>query len=384
MEYSIPYLSILIYFGASAVFFEHTENRAKQQHIVLLSILVLYVFFAFRGYVYSDWTSYAELLRDVEWDDVFRITDPHQKAVVREPGFTLLCVLCKSITNEFAFLVIVITTIDTVLFFHFLKQWDIKNLPFVFMLFITFDGISIMFNLYRNQIAIFIFLNSLTYLIQRKPLPYFGLCLLALSFHLSSIVYFPLYFFLDKKINKWLFLGLSLGFIAFYFAKISVVMSFVKLFGADGALGEKAAFYTEALTSSRAFSLTGTIEKVGLTALIFLYYKELTELKNRHIIINCVLIYFFFYYVFAEFQDLSSRLAILFEFSYWIIWIDLVSVLLLRNNKKLLAGTLFLYCFYINLMAYNQPIQQYDNLLFGGMSQQERLRIMNRTFKPGN
>lgn len=384
MEYSIPYLSILIYFGASAFLFEHTENRAKQQHIVLLSILVLYVFFAFRGYVYSDWTSYAELLRDVEWDDVFRITDPHQKAVVREPGFTILCVLCKSITSEFAFLVIVITTIDTALFCHFLKQWDIRNLPFVFMLFITFDGISIMFNLYRNQIAIFIFLNSLTYLIQRKPLPYFGLCLLALSFHLSSIVYFPLYFFLDKKINKWLFLGLSLGFIAFYFAKISVVMSFVKLFGADGALGEKAAFYTEALTSSRAFSLTGTIEKVGLTALIFLYYKELTELKNRHIIINCVLIYFFFYYVFAEFQDLSSRLATLFEFSYWIIWIDLVSVLLLRNNKKLLAGTLFLYCFYINLMAYNQPIQQYDNLLFGGMSQQERLRIMNRTFKPGN
>ena len=384
MEYSIPYLSILIYFGASAFFFGHTENRAKQQHIVLLSILVLYVFFAFRGYVYSDWTSYAELLRDVEWDDVFRITDPHQKAVVREPGFTILCVLCKSITSEFAFLVIVITTIDTALFCHFLKQWDIRNLPFVFILFITFDGISIMFNLYRNQIAIFIFLNSLTYLIQRKPLPYFALCLLALSFHLSSIVYFPLYFFLDKKINKWLFLGQSLGFIAFYFAKISVVMSFVKLFGADGALGEKAAFYTEALTSSRAFSLTGTIEKVGLTALIFLYYKELTELKNRHIIINCVLIYFFFYYVFAEFQDLSSRLAILFEFSYWIIWIDLVSVLLLRNNKKLLAGTLFLYCFYINLMAYNQPIQQYDNLLFGGMSQQERLRIMNRTFKPGN
>ena len=132
MEYSIPYLSILIYFGASAFFFEHTENRAKQQHIVLLSILVLYVFFAFRGYVYSDWTSYAELLRDVEWDDVFRITDPHQKAVVREPGFTILCVLCKSITSEFAFLVIVITTIDTALFCHFLKQWDIRNLPFVF------------------------------------------------------------------------------------------------------------------------------------------------------------------------------------------------------------------------------------------------------------
>lgn len=384
MEYSIPYLSLLTLFGGCAFFFEHTKEKVRQQHIALISIVVFYIFFAFRGYVYTDWTSYAEMLRDVQWSDIFRITDPHQKAVVREPGFTFLCVLCKSITNEFAFLVVVITTIDTVLFYHFLKQWNIKNLPFVFMLFISFDGISIMFNLFRNQIAIFIFINSLIYLTKRKPLPYFSLCLLALSFHLSSIVYFPLYFLLNKRINKWLFLGLALGFLVFYFGKISVVLSIINIFGANGTFGEKAAFYTEALTNSRAFSLTGTIEKVGLTTLIFLYYDDLMKLKNRHIIINCLLLYFFFYYVFAEFQDLSSRLAILFAFSYWIIWIDLVGVLHLSNNKKLLAGTIFLYCFYINLMAYNQPIQQYDNLLFGGKTQQERIRILNRTYKPDN
>lgn len=384
MEYSIPYLSLLTFFGGSAFFFEHTKEEAKQQHIASMSIVVFYIFFAFRGYVYTDWTSYAEMLRDVQWSDIFRITNPHLKAVVREPGFTLLCVLCKSITNEFSFLVIVITTIDTILFCHFLKQWNIKNIPFVFMLFISFDGISIMFNLFRNQIAIFIFLNSLIYIVKRQPLPYFGLCLLALSFHLSSIVYFPLYFLLNKRINKWLFLGLALGFLLFYFGKISVVLSIIKIFGANGTFGEKAAFYTEALTNSRAFSFTGTIEKVGLTTLIFLYYDKLMKLKNRHIIIKCLLLYFFFYYVFAEFQDLSSRLAILFAFSYWIIWIDLVGVLHLSNNKKLLAGTIFLYCFYINLMAYNQPIQQYDNLLFGGKTQQERIRILNRTYKPDN
>lgn len=381
MEYSLPYIFVLCLFGICAYTFEHSNNKEERLCITSFSILVFFIFFAFRGYVYTDWTSYAYMLDNISWNDLFDFSINNKKTGFYEIGFTLLCLLCKSISSEYAFLIIVITTIDTVLFIRFLKQWNINNISFVFFLFITFEGINIMFNLIRNQISIFIFLNALIYIEKRKPIPYFLLCTLATSFHLSSIVFFPLYFFLHKKTNKWTFLCLSIAFFALYLCKISIVKNLIGLAG-EGIIGSKASLYTDVLTNAREFSKSGTIEKLFMTLLIFFYYDELTkENKGRYIFINCLLIYFFFYHVFAEFYDLSARLAILFVFPYWIIWIDFTKMLYLENNKKVITSILFLYCFYITLNGYNEPIQEYDNLLFGGKTQQERLIILNRTFK---
>ena len=47
----------------------------------------------------------------------------------------------------------------------------------------------------------------------------------------------------------------------------------------------------------------------------------------------------------------------------------------------ILAILLFLYCSYVTFRGYPSPIQEYDNLLFGGKDQQERLKILNKTYK---
>lgn len=383
MLYSIPYLFVLFLFATCAFLYEYTEDKRKQSIITLLAIVVFYVFFAFRGYVYTDWMSYAQMLDNIEWNDLFYIVDEKDKAVFHEPGFTLLCLLCKSVVNEYVFLVFIITTIDTVLFIRFLRRWNIKNIPLSLMLFFTFEGISIMFNLLRNQIAIFIFLNAIEYLRDRKPLQYFILCITALCFHLSSIIYFPLYFFLYRKFNKWLYLCAFCSFFLFYISNISIAITFITILGLDGVLGNKVEFYMEFLTSSRKFSPTGTLEKCSLAILVFLYYEKLCE-RGRNTIINCSLIYFFFYYIFAEFKDLSSRLSILFVFSYWILWAEILNSLKIANNRKLFAGLVFLYCAYSVSKAFPMPIQEYDNLLFGAKSQQERLKTLNKTYEEEN
>ncbi len=380
MAYSIPYIILLTLFALCAFAYEYTDDKRRQMIFTMVAFGGFYVFFAFRGYVYTDWMSYAQILKELEWGDFFNVVDEKQTAVIHEPGFTLLCLICKSIVNEYAFLVFVITTIDTFLFLRFLRHWNIKNKPLVLMLFISFEGISIMFNLLRNQIAIFIFLNALEFLRDRKPLRYFLLCTIALSFHLSSILYFPLYFFLHRKINKWVYIGAFCAFFLFYISNISIALTLIKILGLEGILGDKAEFYTEILTSSRQFSPTGTLEKFSLVILVFLYYESLCE-KGKHILINSSLIYFFFYFVFAEFKDFSSRLAILFVFSYWILWTELLTYLKIPNNRKIFATLLFLYCFYITLRAYPSPIQEYDNLLFGGKNKQERLKILNKTYE---
>lgn len=382
MTYCIPYLIVLALFGGTALYYEYADSTEKKQYAVIFAVAVFYIFFAFRGYVYSDWISYAKTIEEVEFSDIFNIWNPKDPAVFHEPGFTLLCWLCSLVTRQYAFLVIVVTTIDLWLFLRFLKKWDIENIAFAFMLFFSFGGVGIMFNLMRNQLAIFIFMNSLVYLYERKPAPYFLLCGLALCFHLSSIVFFPLYFFAHRKFNRWVIAGLFLAFFVFYISHISIVQPLLGIMGLGGAVGEKADMYTSLFTSSRPLSPTGTIEKFGLIALIFLYYDELNErIKYFPVLVNCLLAYFFMYYMLAEFKVLSGRLACLFQFTYWIIWIYIIQVLELPNNRKLLAGTLFLYCIYINVQAYNTPIQQYDNILFGAKSQNERLRIMQSSFE---
>lgn len=367
--------------GLCAFQYEHTEDADKKRYVTIIAVLIFYVFFAFRGYLYSDWVGYVETFKNAEWSDIFSITNKHQKGVVHEPGFTLLCLLCRTIINNYAFLVIVITTIDMLLLLRFLHRFDVKNVAFVFMLMIPFDGLGLMFNLLRNQLAFFIFLNALEYIETRKPLPYFLLCLLALCFHLSAIVFIPLYVFSRLKINRWIFLGVFISLFVFYLSKISIFSAITSMFGVEGSLAEKISIYTENFSASRELSPTGTLEKFSLVALVFFFYDDIIKRnKYRRIVLSCLLLYFVMYYFLAEFRMLSMRLCFLFVFSYWIIWIDVIKIFFYENNRRIAAGLLYMYCVYMLLFNINSPVQEYDNLLFGAKSQEERLYIFNKTF----
>ncbi len=384
MILALPYVITMIIFAIMAVIYaqrrEREDDKILCSSILLVSIGLFYIFFAFRGYVYSDWESYYIIYENADWCDVLELTSTKQTAVIHEPGFTLLMCICKMFSSEYAFMVIVITTIDTLLLLRFLKRWDIDNLPLVFMLLIIFGGITVIFNLLRNQLSIFILLNALEYIEKKQPMKYYFLCILALCFHVSALLFLPLYFVLGRKINRWVFLGGCIVFFSLYILKIPIVLTLVKVLGLGGVFGEKAEVFTEVFKSERAFSLTGTIEKIGTVGLVTCYYNKLIEDKKNVIIINCLFIYYFFYFVFGEFETLSSRLSILFLFSYWVIWCKLINEMTHKNNKRIICSLLFLYGLYSQSLSYIYPVQEYDNLLFGGKSSVERQRILDKTY----
>lgn len=380
MSYSLPYILLLTFYGFFAYLYEQIDNEFRKKQISIVAVLVFFIFFAFRGYLYTDWVSYVQYFENIEWNHA--IINDIDGEDFKEPGFALLTVLCKTFVNNYFFLVFICTSIDTYLFLRFLKRRDINNIALVFMLFITFEGLSIMFNLLRNALSLFIFMNAIEYIEKRKPIAYFSLCIIALSIHLSSIMYFPLYFFLHKKLNKWIFLGVFTGCLFFYISNSSLIFTLASLSGLDGPLGDKLNIYTELFSTSRVLSLTGTIEKVGLTTLVFLYYDEIIDqLKGRIVIINSLLCYLIMYYMLAEFNTFSYRMSILFIFSYWILWGDIIKVLYVKNNKRIVSALIYIYCIYVTIFAVSTPIQQYDNILFGAKSYQERLNIFNRTYQ---
>lgn len=371
---------MLTFFGVCAAFHDKMENADTKKKINIGVVCVFFIFFAFRGYLYTDWTTYMDYLNRIEWKDLLSWNPIDSKSF--EPGFALLALSCKSIYNSYPLLVFVCTCIDTLLFLRFLRRREIDNVAFAFMLFITFEGLSIMFNLMRNAISIFILMNALEYIESRKPLKYYALCFVALMFHMSSLVFLPLYFFLHKKFNRWVYLGLTMACLAFFLSKISLVSTAVGLLGLEGMFGGKVEAYTEYMTSSRTLGITNLLEIYGLVFLVFLYYEEITERFPNHVVIlNCLGMFLVMFFVFAEFKTLSSRLATLFYFSFWILWIDVLRVLYIKNNKVLLSLLLFLYCTFLTIRNVSTPCQEYDNLLFGGKSYQERQVILNRTYE---
>lgn len=345
--------------------------------ITVCGVLVFFLFFAFRGYIFTDWLTYYPEFEECSFDQLlnFELGDS------REPGYLLLQLICKSIVDNYHFFVFVNTLISTILLLSFFRKYT-SNIFLALIIYLVFDGFVISINLMRNSISIFIFLNSLEYLKNRNALRYFTMCLLSLSFHFSAILYFPLYFFFHIKLNKWIYLATFILCNAVFILHIPI---FLKLFSLTGLGGDfiehKLEYYTE-VGNGLGFGL-GYIERLAIGLLVFCYYDKLNAIREENkIFINALIAYFIAIFMFSEFTEISSRIRMLFVFSYWILWGDLIKCFAFERNRMLFVSFIGIYCIMKTIGTINQPVQEYDNLLFGDIkSFQERKYIFERTFK---
>jgi hypothetical protein len=253
------------------------------------------------------------------------------------------------------------------------------------VIFLAFGGFASMCNLLRNILAIMIFVNALPFLEKRKPIPYFLLCVLALSFHYSSIFYFPLYFFLHRHVNKYVYLGIIIVCNIVFVLHVPILLSLVKLFHIGGDfLEKKLEVYTET-TGTRGVGL-GFIERLLTAMLIFCYYDKLSSARKVNtIFINAFMLYISTFSALSEFDEIAKRFSILFLFSYWILWPEIRRCFYFHNNRMLFNAFLGIYCVLKIVTTVNQSVMEYDNILLGGIkSYQERKYIFDKEFQNPN
>ncbi len=384
MLYSLPYILLILVFGGLSVYsYNNRNDSAKKIMVCIWSALIFVFFFGFRGFICDDWISYYPAFEKCSYEYVnFNIFEFDIKWGF-EPGFTLLMCMCKSIVDEYQFFVFTCTLINTALLFKFLYNY-IDNVPFGVILFISFGGFVMSTNLMRNSIAILIFVNSLTYIVKRKIVPYFLLCVFALSFHISAIIYFPLYFFFHKKCNKWLYLILFLvGNIVFLF-QIPVflkVMSLI-LMDSEGRLQMMVESYTSGNMAEAKVLSIGYIERLFTGILIFCYYNKLICIRDENkMFINAFICYILLSLLLSEFGEISLRMSYLFIFAYWILWNDLIRCFFILNNRRLFLIFIGIYFILKMIGTTNMITSEYDNVLFGAKSYEERLYLHNRYSK---
>lgn len=380
MSFAIPYIILILVFGGMAYIHHVADDDMLRQRMVIASVVLFVFFFGFRGFILSDWIIYYPYFYEAEWRDVMSLDIVKGEGF--EPGFVVLTMLCKTLFEDYHFYVFVLTIINTVLLMNFFRRYS-DNIPLSLMLYVVFEGLVISTNLMRNSIAIFLFLNALPYLIQRRPQPYFGLCLLACTFHLSSFMYLPLYFFFHYRLNKWAFLGIFVVANIAFLMHVSFLVTFLNLMGVDESTAMKVKAYTDFYDTHTGISI-GYLERLMTGLLVFLYYDKLKEIRQDNaVFINGLLAYLTIFFVLSEFQVVSKRICTLFAFGYWIIWADMLKCFYYQNNRRLYAAFLGLYCVFRIAGSCYLPDFEYDNLLMGRIkSYNERLYIHNKTFEP--
>ena len=78
---------------------------------------------------------------------------------------------------------------------------------------------------------------------------------------------------------------------------------------------------------------------------------------------------------------MARRVAILFVCSYWILWGDLLKCFHYKSNRYLFLSFIVCYSLLKVHSMTNEPKMEYDNVLFGAKSYEERYSIHSITNK---
>lgn len=353
--YSVPYIIFfLIYFG---LFLWENKLRNKEEDIKIiryLGMLVFFVFFGFRGYIDTDFTVYYPLyemapeISNTRGIERFFSSLNEDYLLKIEPGFKVVLILLKSITSEYFFLQLVSSFIDVLFLNYFFRKYSPQYI-LGFIMYFLFSGFIIEVNLIRNSKAIFLFLYSLQFIKDRNPAKYFLFNSIGLLFHSSAIFFFPLYFFLHKKMPQVVVWGTFILGNLLYLAQIKFITPIIVAIGnlLGGTYSLLAEVYSESDLYSTGYGITiGYLEKVLAFILFYKLYEKIKEFiddeEMLNIWFNLLFIFTMIYLYFSEYSVLIDRMTTLFAACYWILFPYVYAVL---NHTFRMAFTLILLLF---------------------------------------
>lgn len=377
MVYTIPYILLILFYAILAWYYETADKDDSKWHIILMSVVMFVFFFGFRGFCFYDWDAYYPAFQRYTLTDLYTL--PREDWPF-EPGFTVLMMLSKSLFNNYHFFVLLCNLIDTFLLMRFLSR-RVDNIPLALMICISMNGLGLFTDLMRNSITILIFANAIELIEQRRFIPYVLICVASATIHSSALFYIPLYFFIHRRLNKWVYLGLFIaGNIVFLF-HIPVFLTLVDFVASiiSPDLQYKIEEYTSMMPGASFGISIGYLERLFTGGIVFCYLDKLRQQReDNDIFINSLLMYLMLFFLFSEFKVISLRFSNLFSYAYWIIWMDLIKCFSITNNKRLYLAFITIYCVFKMYGSSNYIIARYDNVLLGAQPFHIREYIFNK------
>jgi hypothetical protein len=372
-KYAIPYLIFLGYLFVlmSEEFYKFNKQQSTKR-VRMLTMLGFLFFFGLRGFVNTDWFGYYPFFEELP-----TIWQIHNITFSSEIGFTIYSALIKSIWNSYFFWIFISTLIDVLILNAVFKKYA-KYYVLSFIVFFLFSGVMIEVNLLRNVKSILLFLLSLRFLQERKALPYFLLNGLGMLFHLSAIIYLPLFFILHRQYSKVLLWAIFIAGNIIYLCSFKYIQP-VFAFFADAIGGNvqvKIHSYFQHELYNHATGLTiGYLERFTTYILTMIFYNKIASRPGYTVFINMYVLYFICFFYFSELSELSMRLATLFVSSYWFLYPALFSLVRKLENKRMILLCLVVYASWKTIRGYDNVFQKYSNITFGIEKYEEKRKF---------
>lgn len=381
MGYSTPYIILNIVLLILSVLSFLFKRESAHKQLAVLSMIVFVVFFCFRGYVQTDTINYYSLFERLP--NIF-------KGILYEPnydkGFLVYMGVIKSFGFNYNHFIAISSFIDLILLTILFRQYfSYQYYPFFIFLFLVFSGLDYGFNLMRNIKAVLLFLISVKYIYSRNIGKFLILNLIGLSFHWSSIIFFPLYFFLHKKMSLrtlciLFFVGISVYISMPYL--LNPVLRFIANIFHGNKLSERINIYLEInrYAVSKAFGLMDIVT-ITWYALILITYNKIKKVSSDTIcFINLFVVYFIFCCMSSGMILFRQRVAVLFEPTCWLLFIWLLKSQNYRNKIFIFS----IIVIYGTLLTFrrtkNDILFKYDNIILSEkiLTIEERLETFDK------
>ena len=155
------------------------------------------------------------------------VSNPNIHSPNLEIGWNILNRILYSVSHNNLILLFAVSFL--IILFYIITVKRYSAIPwlsiYIFLCTVFYDSLFIL----RQHLAIAICLMSIPYIIDRKPIKFILLTLLAVSFHYSALIWIPAYFIYAIKINKRFVFMLIIFSVLLYFSMDIILIKLISL-----------------------------------------------------------------------------------------------------------------------------------------------------------
>ena len=193
------YYGLVIYYLFGFFFLKKNVSKRTKRRYVFWALLPAFLLVAFRSVsvgndTYTYYDAFEKYRARGDFEDIM-------SASLREPGFLLLNYMCIKLGRSYTFMQVLISAFTYFSLYRFISRYS-EDTWLSCLLFLLNRHMFGTMNAVRMWLAIAIVLFAVPYVIERKIVPVIIITLIAMQFHFTAIVFFPVYFLADIKWNS--------------------------------------------------------------------------------------------------------------------------------------------------------------------------------------
>lgn len=284
----------------ASIFFKYKKSKWIFTCFVFLLILIIFLQTFRDTSIGIDTVSYMRRfinLKDLPMSQVFRID--------QELGFSLLIKFAHLFGSNFTFFLFFVSCLTFIPIFY--TVWRYSPNPFLsILLLIAFDHFAFTFSGLRQGIALGFIIYSFKFIDERKPLKYVIVLIFSSLFHISAILFLPVYILNIKFANKIQPILFFILLMIFYLFRYQIYN-----------FGENLFFSTEdnyyGITETGAYTwfiMVLLISSILLIKSIYLSSNQRFQITSKIVMVGAILL------VFSSIGTNAKRLAEYFSIFY--------------------------------------------------------------------